>query len=177
LVVVGDSMLDVDIEGSASRLSPEAPVPVVDAERIWHRPGGAGLAAVLAARTAGDVALVTALADDADGKVLADLLANAGVDVVALPMNGNTVCKTRIRARGQSMLRLDHGDGTAAAEKVSRRVTSVLESARAVCVADYGRGVAAHPVIRETLTSIAQRIPVIWDPIRAVPHRRRPAGW
>jgi D-beta-D-heptose 7-phosphate kinase / D-beta-D-heptose 1-phosphate adenosyltransferase len=164
LVVVGDSMLDVDIEGTASRLSPEAPVPVVDAERIWHRPGGAGLAAVLAARTAGDVVLVTALADDADGKVLADLLANAGVDVVALPMNGNTVCKTRIRARGQSMLRLDHGDGTAAADMVSRRVTSVLESARAVCVADYGRGVAAHPGIRETLTSIAQRVPVIWDP-------------
>ena len=54
LVVVGDSMLDVDIEGTATRLSPEAPVPVVDAERVWHRPGGAGLAAVLAARTGQD---------------------------------------------------------------------------------------------------------------------------
>jgi rfaE bifunctional protein nucleotidyltransferase chain/domain len=157
-------MLDVDIEGSASRLSPEAPVPVVDADRIWHRPGGAGLAAVLAARTEGDVVLVTALADDADGQVLADLLTGAGVDVVALPMNGSTVCKTRIRARGQSMLRLDHGDGTAAADGAPRRVTSVLESARAVCVADYGRGVAAHPVIRETLTAIAERVPVVWDP-------------
>jgi rfaE bifunctional protein nucleotidyltransferase chain/domain len=157
-------MLDVDIEGSASRLSPEAPVPVVDADRIWHRPGGAGLAAVLAARTDSDVVLVTALADDADGQVLADLLTGAGVDVVALPMNGSTVCKTRIRARGQSMLRLDHGDGTAAADGAPRRVTSVLESARAVCVADYGRGVAAHPVIRETLTAIAERVPVVWDP-------------
>ena len=164
LVIVGDSMLDVDIEGSASRLSPEAPVPVVDADRIWHRPGGAGLAAVLAARTDSDVVLVTALADDADGQVLADLLTGAGVDVVALPMNGSTLCKTRIRARGQSMLRLDHGDGTAAADGAPRRVTSVLQSARAVCVADYGRGVAAHPVIRETLTAIAERVPVVWDP-------------
>ncbi len=55
LLIVGDSMLDVDIEGSATRLSPEAPVPVVDAERVWHRPGGAGLAAVLAARADDDV--------------------------------------------------------------------------------------------------------------------------
>ena len=41
LVVIGDSMLDIDVEGSASRLSPEAPVPVVDPDRIWQRPGGA----------------------------------------------------------------------------------------------------------------------------------------
>ncbi|UQX10286.1 hypothetical protein [Candidatus Mycobacterium methanotrophicum] len=52
LVIVGDSLpdIDIDIDGTADRLSPEAPVPVVEPERIWHRPGGAGLAAVLAAR-------------------------------------------------------------------------------------------------------------------------------
>jgi D-beta-D-heptose 7-phosphate kinase/D-beta-D-heptose 1-phosphate adenosyltransferase len=164
VVVVGDSMLDVDIEGSASRLSPEAPVPVVDAERIWHRPGGAGLAAVLAARTDGDVVLVTALADDADGAVLAGLLADAGVEVVALPMAGATLCKTRIRARGQSMLRLDHGDGAAAAGPVPRRAAAVLAEARAVCVADYGHGVTAHRGVRALLSDVAERVPVVWDP-------------
>jgi rfaE bifunctional protein nucleotidyltransferase chain/domain len=157
-------MLDVDIEGDSSRLSPEAPVPVVDAERIWHRPGGAGLAAVLAARTDRDVVLVTAMADDADGRVLSGLLADAGVDVVALPMTGSTLCKTRIRARGQSMLRLDHGDGTAAAEGMPDRVPALIESARAVCVADYGRGVSAHPDIRTQLSAVSERIPVVWDP-------------
>lgn len=107
LVIVGDSMLDIDIEGSADRLSPEAPVPVVDADRMWQRPGGAGLAAVLAARSESDVVLVTALADDEHGRTLTELLAAAGVRVVALPMLGTTLCKTRIRARGQSVLRLD----------------------------------------------------------------------
>lgn len=164
VVVVGDSMLDVDIEGTASRLSPEAPVPVVDTERIWHRPGGAGLAAVLAARDDCDVVLVTPLADDADGHTLAGLLADAGVDVVALPMTGSTLCKTRIRARGQSMLRLDRGDGTAASAAVPDRATAVLDDARAVCVADYGHGVTAHPGIRDMLSRAAQRVPVIWDP-------------
>jgi D-beta-D-heptose 7-phosphate kinase / D-beta-D-heptose 1-phosphate adenosyltransferase len=163
VVIVGDSMLDVDIEGSATRLSPEAPVPVVDAERIWHRPGGAGLAAVLAARDS-DVVLVTALADDADGRSLAELLTSAGVTVVALPLAGTTVCKTRIRAGGQSMLRLDHGDGTAAGEPVPPRVAAVIDDAGAVCVADYGHGVTAHPGIRALLTRAAERVPVVWDP-------------
>ncbi|MCV7416085.1 bifunctional heptose 7-phosphate kinase/heptose 1-phosphate adenyltransferase [Mycolicibacterium litorale] len=157
-------MLDVDIEGSATRLSPEAPVPVVDAERTWHRPGGAGLAAVLAARVDRDVVLVTALADDADGHALASLLEEAGVRVVALPLTGSTVCKTRIRAAGQSMLRLDHGDGTAAGGDLPDEVAVVLNAARAVCVADYGRGVCAHPGVRQLLTDVAERIPVVWDP-------------
>jgi D-beta-D-heptose 7-phosphate kinase / D-beta-D-heptose 1-phosphate adenosyltransferase len=119
-------------------------VPVVDAERMWRRPGGAGLAAVLAARDS-DVVLVTALADDADGQALA-LLASAGVTVVAMPMAGSTVCKTRIRAGGQSMLRLDHGDGSAATEPVPPRVAAAIDDAAAVCVSDYGHGVTAHPV-------------------------------
>lgn len=164
LVIVGDSMLDVDIEGRATRLSPEAPVPVVDTERIWHRPGGAGLAAVLAARSDRDVVLVTAVGDDADGQVLTDLLADAGVEVVALKMTGATVCKTRIRAAGQSMLRLDHGDGSAAPDKLPARVARVLGRARAVCVADYGRGVTAHAELRDLLARTAARAPVVWDP-------------
>lgn len=164
IVIVGDSMLDVDIEGTATRLSPEAPVAVVDAQRMWRRPGGAGLAAVLAARAGGDVVLVTAVSDDADGRVLVDLLTSAGVRVIGLPMDGTTVCKTRIRAAGQSMLRLDHGDGTAANAPIPEAAAEVVEGAGAICVADYGRGVTSHPDVRSLLTRAAQSIPVVWDP-------------
>lgn len=164
LVIVGDCMLDVDVEGTATRLSPEAPVPVVDAQRVWHRPGGAGLAAMLAARGEPDVVLVTALADDEDGRRLRGLLERAGVAVVSLPLKGTTVCKTRIRAVGQSMLRLDHGDGTAADDELPAQVARVLHQARAICVADYGRGVTAHAGIRGILGDVAARVPVVWDP-------------
>lgn len=164
LVIVGDCMLDVDIEGSATRLSPEAPVPVVDADRVWQRPGGAGLAAVLAARIESDVVLVTAIAEDDDGRRLTELLTAAGVTVVVLPMAGNTVCKTRIRAAGQSVVRLDHGDGVAAGQDLPRQVAEVLDAARAVCVADYGRGVSAHPGLRRVLEHTAARVPLVWDP-------------
>ena len=62
LVVVGDALLDRDVTGRADRLSPDAPVPVVSDLSEVDRPGGAGLAALLAARDGADVTLVTALA-------------------------------------------------------------------------------------------------------------------
>ena len=100
VAVVGDVMLDIDLEGSATRLSPEAPVPVVDTEWVWHRPGGAGLAALLAARHEGNVVLVTGISDDASRLRLRELLGNNGVRS-DMPMTGSTVTKTRVRARGQ----------------------------------------------------------------------------
>ncbi|MBF6469692.1 D-glycero-beta-D-manno-heptose 1-phosphate adenylyltransferase [Nocardia beijingensis] len=169
LVVIGDSMLDVDIEGVADRLSPEAPVPVVDVERRWMRPGGAGLAAALAARSVAEVLLVTATADDHDGRLLTRLL-DQYVQVVPMPLRGETVRKTRVRAAGQSLLRLDTGNGTADGGSVSASVTRTLRAAGAVLVADYGRGVAAHPEIRSLLTELARSVPVVWDP-----HPRGPA--
>ena len=166
LVIVGDSMLDVDIDGVADRLSPEAPVPVVEPQRIWQRPGGAGLAAVLAAREHLDVVLVTATADDPSGRSLARVLADdhPGITVVALPLRGGTVSKIRVRAGGQSVVRIDHGDGYATDAELPAEAREVLAGAGAVCVADYGRGVAAHPGLRAELLARARRAPVIWDP-------------
>jgi rfaE bifunctional protein nucleotidyltransferase chain/domain/rfaE bifunctional protein kinase chain/domain len=164
LVIVGDSILDVDILGSASRLSPEAPVPVVDAERLVQRPGGAGLAALLAARTEASVVLITGIAADDAGRQLHDLLTAAGVRLLALPMSGTTVTKTRIRARGQSMLRVDRGDAAPVNRPLGAEPTEALAGARAICVADYGAGVTALPGLRAVLTELAPRIPVVWDP-------------
>ncbi|MFF3227048.1 D-glycero-beta-D-manno-heptose 1-phosphate adenylyltransferase [Nocardia suismassiliense] len=169
LVVIGDSILDVDIEGVADRLCPEAPVPVVDVERQWLRPGGAGLAAALAAQSVDTVSLITATADDRAGRTLARLL-DQHVEVVPMTLRGETVRKTRVRAAGQSLLRLDTGGGTADAGSVSAAVTSTLRAAGAILVADYGRGVAAHPRIRRLLTELARTVPVVWDP-----HPRGPA--
>ncbi|MBX6167613.1 MAG: D-beta-D-heptose 1-phosphate adenosyltransferase, partial [Thermobispora bispora] len=108
VVVIGDCLLDVDLEGDASRLSPEAPVPVVEDPSAYHRPGGAGLAAALAARGGTEVVLITALGEDPAGHRLAELLP---VDLVRLPLHGTTVRKVRVRARGQTLLRIDAGRG------------------------------------------------------------------
>ncbi|MFC4372961.1 PfkB family carbohydrate kinase [Nocardia halotolerans] len=163
LVVLGDAILDVDIEGSAERLCPEAPVPVVDVERQRMRPGGAGLAAALAAESVSEVALITAVADDANGRVLRHLL-DRDVEVVAMPLRGETVRKARVRAAGQSLVRLDTGDGVAEGGPLGAAVVDTLRSAGAILVADYGRGVAAHPQIRRLLRELDRRVPIVWDP-------------
>ncbi len=163
LVIVGDSLLDVDIEGEASRLSPEAPVPVVDVTRQRRRPGGAGLAALLAARSGRDVILVTAIGGDDLGDSLLNLLVDH-VEVRALPLDGRTVCKCRIAAREVPMLRLDSGAGRARHTALPAGAGRALTSAGAILVSDYGRGLAELPAIRQALLAETNAVPVVWDP-------------
>ena len=163
LVVIGDSMLDIDIEGTADRLSPDAPVPVVDVQRSRHRPGGAGLAALIAAKAADEVVLITAMAADDAGEVLRDLL-DPVVDVRPLRLRGSTVCKTRVSAAGVPMLRLDTGDGRAEGALIPPAVTEAIAQASTIVVSDYGRGVTALPALRERLTHRVAQVPLVWDP-------------
>ena len=101
LVVVGDALLDLDLDGRAERLAPDAPVPVVDDPTERSRPGGAALAATLAAvLDRREVVLVTALARDEPGAILRELLEAAGVSVVDLGLAGPTAEKIRVRAGG-----------------------------------------------------------------------------
>jgi rfaE bifunctional protein nucleotidyltransferase chain/domain/rfaE bifunctional protein kinase chain/domain len=163
LVVVGDSLLDIDIDGEANRLSPEAPVPVVDVTRQRRRPGGAGLAALLAARSGHDVILVTAIGADDLGDALLELLVDH-VEVRALPLDGRTVCKCRIAAREVPMLRLDSGAGRARHTSLSPGVVSAMGSAGAILVSDYGRGLTGVPAIQQSLLAEMNSMPVVWDP-------------
>lgn len=163
VTVVGDALLDRDVVGKADRLCPDAPVPVIDRPVAVDRPGGAGLAALLAAGDGVDVTLVTPLAGDAAGDRLASLLDAAGVTVVPIPCTGATVEKVRIRAGAQSIVRLDYGGGGALAP-LSERARTAVESADAVLVSDYGGGTSAAPDVRAALAGSAARTPVVWDP-------------
>jgi D-beta-D-heptose 7-phosphate kinase / D-beta-D-heptose 1-phosphate adenosyltransferase len=164
LVVVGDALLDRDVEGRVERLSPDAPVPVVDETSSVSRPGGAGLAAILAAADGHRVTLVTALALDPAGRELAALLAAAGVEVVNLGLDGATPEKVRIRTDGRSLLRLDRGYALGAVGQATEAAGETLEESAAVLVSDYGRGVTGESSLRAALAETALRTPVVWDP-------------
>jgi D-beta-D-heptose 7-phosphate kinase/D-beta-D-heptose 1-phosphate adenosyltransferase len=168
LVVVGDALLDRDLDGRAERLAPDAPVAVVDAIAEHARPGGAGLAAALAAADGHDVTLVCALGRDAAGTHMARLLADAGVRVCDLGLRGATPEKVRVRAGGRALLRLDYGGGRADGPERSGPLTEgargALAAADAVLVSDYGRGVAAEPGVRAALSDLPATVPIVWDP-------------
>jgi len=171
LVVVGDALLDRDLEGRVGRLAPDAPVPVVDDPAERRRPGGAALAATLAARLDGRaVVLVTALAGDEAGAALRELLELAGVEVVDLGLAGRTPEKIRVRADGHSLLRLDRATRPGRVGPLGPAGRRALAGAGAVLVSDYGRGVAAEPGVRAALAGLPRRRPLVWDP-----HPRGPA--
>jgi D-beta-D-heptose 7-phosphate kinase/D-beta-D-heptose 1-phosphate adenosyltransferase len=163
-VVVGDALLDRDLDGTAERLCPDAPVPVVDAPVERPRPGGAALAASLAAADGAEVTLVTALADDEPGRALAGLLERAGVELVDLGLDGRTPEKVRVQAGGRTLVRIDHGGPPGVVRPLTDEAGAVLEGAGAVLVADYGRGVAAEAGLRRALSRLLPHTPLVWDP-------------
>jgi D-beta-D-heptose 7-phosphate kinase / D-beta-D-heptose 1-phosphate adenosyltransferase len=162
LVVVGDALLDRDVIGSVERVSPDAPVPVVDQERVGSRPGGAGLAALLAASDGRAVRLVTALGPDAAGAELRALLDERGVQVVDVGLDGPTPEKVRIGVPGHPLVRLDRGSAASAVGEPDGGARAAIAWADGVLVSDYGRGVAASPGVREALAAAVG--PVVWDP-------------
>ncbi len=166
LVVVGDALLDVDVDGRVTRLCPDAPVPVLDADAERERPGGAALAALLAALDSSrPVRLVAPLGDDAGSHRVRALLEGI-VEVVALPVAGALPVKSRMLAGDRPLLRLDRGGLDAGPWDGSALVAArdALAGAGGVLVADYGRGVTADPGVRDLLNGIARRVPVVWDP-------------
>jgi rfaE bifunctional protein nucleotidyltransferase chain/domain len=164
VVVVGDCLLDRDVHGHVDRVCPDAPAPVVDVDTVAARPGGAGLTALLATRDGVDVTLVAPLADDDEGRELLDLLADAGVRVLSLAHEGATRVKTRLRAGGQSIARIDTGGPGRPLGGLTADAASAIAGADVVLVSCYGGGTTADPGIRAALSARADRRAVVWDP-------------
>ena len=162
ITVVGDVLLDVDINGAATRLSPDAPVPVVDVADVRRRAGGAGLVATVLAQDGHDVALVTAVSDDDGASHIRRAL--AGVSVLAGVPLAPTPTKTRVRIGTHPMVRFDEGCAPAPVPSSTKEMLSAIATADAIVVADYGRGITANTDIRAALSEATQRVPVVWDP-------------
>lgn len=168
LVVLGDVLRDVDLIGDVTRQCPDSPdAPVLDLAEERARPGGAGLAALLAAADGVPVRLVTALADDDPGDALRSQLA-AKLHLVAGRATGGTPVKCRLRSAGRSLARIDRGAGRP--DAATPHLVDALHGAGAVLVSDYGRGMAADAALRAALTTLCDDVPVVWDP-----HPRGPA--
>ncbi len=164
LAVVGDALLDRDIDGPAERLAPDAPVPVVTDPFERERPGGAALAAALAAEAGAEVTLICALGDDDAGRSVASLVEARGVRVCDLGSTRSTPEKIRVHAGGRPLVRLDRGGEVSGRPgPLDAASREALSQADAVLVSDYGRGVAAAADMRTALGTLGA-VPIVWDP-------------
>jgi len=171
ILVIGDVMLDRYLWGNVSRISPEAPVPVVDVERETMRLGGAANVCNNVRSLGAAPRLLTVVGDDEVGERLRAELDAAGLptDCLIKDPNRRTTQKTRVVARGQQLVRADEEDRTeadgAVAEELLRRLVSCLDGAAAIIVSDYGKGVVTKGLLEELLARARERdLPVAVDP-------------
>jgi len=146
ILVAGDLMLDEFIWGKVSRISPEAPVPVVHVTGESYYPGGAANVARNLREFTAHVSLMGLAGADSAGRRLLDLLQSAGIDTAGVQQDASfsTTVKTRIIARNQQVVRVDRErpPSLAAAhiERATARLGRAIEDVDAIVVADYGKG-------------------------------------
>ena len=169
--VAGDFMLDRYVWGSASRISPEAPVPVVDFVSESEVLGGAGNVAANLAALGATVRAFGVTGMDEAGTAIGTGLSSAGIGVKGLLADAGriTTVKTRIVARQQQIVRVDRERRDPLAKKLEesliRRIKAELGSLDALVISDYDKGVVTDPLADRVLTECHRRgVPVLVKP-------------
>ena len=171
VLIVGDVMVDAYVWGRASRLSPEAPVPVVNVDRTENRLGGAANVALNVQALGATPLLCAVVGTDAGGDQLLHLLHQRGLAVEGLVRSPHrpTTHKQRILAHGQQLVRIDSEVETDLnAEEAAQLLAAydaLLPRADVVIFEDYDKGVLSEPLITECIARARQRgVPTVVDP-------------
>lgn len=171
VLVVGDVMLDQFIWGGVSRISPEAPVPVVEFQRESFMPGGAANVARNLAALNVSTEVLGMVGRDENGRHLRELLGKQNIHCDGLLADSarHTSVKTRIVAHQQQVVRIDREtrDGLDArlTGRLLAEIKSKLPKTDAVIVGDYGKGVVTQPLLNEIKSLCRQRgVWVSFDP-------------
>lgn len=159
LIVLGDLMLDEFIWGEVRRISPEAPVPVVEVKReSWHL-GGAGNVVSNLIELGAKALPIGVIGDDETGKLMARKFAGRGADPRGLIVDPSrpTTRKTRIVAHSQQMVRADRENRSPISGEIEDKViaafSAALTEAEAVIVSDYDKGLLTPRVLKEVISA------------------------
>jgi rfaE bifunctional protein kinase chain/domain len=175
IAVVGDFILDQYMIGDTERISREAPVIVVNYRETRHHPGGAANAAQNITSFSAAAEAVGVVGDDADGEILAGLLAERGVDTSGLMRRDQVDTAVKIRvtagelhAQRQQLVRIDRSyqikDNRSVLSALEERVKEAVRKSNAVLISDYGMGVVPGPVSAAAIAACrSAAIPVVAD--------------
>lgn len=171
VLVVGDLMLDEFVFGAVQRISPEAPVPVVEITGRRSTPGGAANVAANVVALGGSASLAGVTGDDSQANDFHRLLASIHVDGPGIICDPGrpTTCKTRIIAGVQQIVRIDYESREAVPEEVESELIAAarnaLKNSSTCVISDYGKGVVTRRLVTALVESASQRgIPVLVDP-------------
>ena len=147
VLVIGDLMLDKYLWGHTDRISPEAPVPIVEVNNIDFRPGGAANVALNLSSLGCNVIIIGVIGSDSDGENLLNLLKKYKVDCSNIVISDDryTTVKTRIMSQDQQVLRADYEVKTPLSDnllnKIYESLKSVIDDVDALIMQDYNKGV------------------------------------
>lgn len=165
VLVIGDVMLDQYYWGETSRISPEAPVPVVNLNNIENRLGGAANVALNIAHTGANVKVFGYIGEDASGNALKKILYDNKIDHNFISGTNPTTTKLRVMSMGQQLLRIDT-EAICSKNVLNELIENFekdIDNAGLVVVSDYSKGVISD--IKEIISKAAKNsIPVIVDP-------------
>ncbi|MCP4088539.1 MAG: bifunctional D-glycero-beta-D-manno-heptose-7-phosphate kinase/D-glycero-beta-D-manno-heptose 1-phosphate adenylyltransferase HldE [Gammaproteobacteria bacterium] len=166
VLVAGDLMLDQYWFGPTSRISPEAPVPVVRIQRTEARAGGAANVVMNLISLGVETSCCGVIGDDAAGMELEELLKAEGAAALLVRSQQHpTITKLRVLARNQQLIRLDTEDayGAEDAAAVTKQIIAALKQVQVCILSDYAKGSLAQ--VGELIAACrAQKIPVLVDP-------------
>ena len=171
MIVVGDVMLDHFIKGDVSRISPEAPVPVVAVKNEFFVAGGAGNVAVNLAALGAKPTLVSVVGRDAGGEILRNFLHKQHVSTAGIceDYDRPTTQKIRVMAEQQQIVRFDRESKHCISREVStecmKNFNAAVKTAKGVILSDYGKGMLSDQNIKTLISACRKRkIPVCVDP-------------
>lgn len=157
IAVIGDMMLDGYYWGEVSRVSPEAPVPVVEIEKEFFRFGGAANVALNIKKLGGNAIPIGIIGNDSDGKIFSKLLKNENIDDSGIFIDHTrpTTTKTRVIADKQHVVRIDKESKNYIGNKFEKRILNFLQkniaSVSAIILQDYNKGVLTEFLIDEII--------------------------
>ncbi len=171
VLIVGDVMLDQYWWGNVERVSPEAPVPVVNLKRKTLIPGGAANVAANIAGLGAKAYLIGVLGEDQEGLDLTRILSERRISADYLIKNSRrpTIVKTRIIAQNQQIVRVDQEDigdiCDREEESVVEKFTSLIENVNVVILSDYAKGLITETIaLRLITTANASNKMILVDP-------------
>jgi len=178
-LIIGDVMLDRYLIGDVSRISPEAPAPVVLLKNQHDRAGGAANVAANLALLGIKTHIIGCVGNDGEATILIDLIAKTGIDHSGV-MHSNqrpTIAKTRIIARQQHVVRVDRETleklSAAELDEVSRRVEALLPELDGLIIEDYGKGFVTQELAERVLGLAAAAGKLV----TVDPSPRNPLNW